>query len=66
MSQELSFFDVFSLFKYTILYGPTDNVDVMFIFTTTAERDASGAINLQSDMSVDMVTTFSLETHIHF
>jgi hypothetical protein len=64
--EELSFFDAFSFFKYSILYGPTDNVDVMFVFTTTADRNSDGTINYKSDGTAEMVTTFTLETHMHF
>lgn len=62
---KLSFFDAFSLFKYSILYGPTDNVDVLFVFTTTADRNSNGSVIYNNGLP-EMVTTFTLESHIHF
>ncbi len=64
--EALSFFDAFSLFRFTTIYGPTDNVDLLFIFTTTADRNSDGSVIYNSDGTAEMVTTFSLETRVHF
>ena len=50
----------------TTIYGPTDSVDILFIFTTTANRNNDGTVIYNTDGTADMVTMFTIETQIHF
>ena len=46
--------------------GISDNVDIIFLFTTTADRDNDGDIIYNSDGRPETVTTFTIQTDIHF
>jgi hypothetical protein len=64
--RQLSVFDENAVFQASLIYGASDNVDIILLMTMTATRDEEGSIEYTDDLTPKMSTTFSIETHVHF
>lgn len=64
--RELSFFDEFTVVQASLIYGASDNIDIMLLMTMTATRDSEGKVEYESDLTPKVSTTFTIETHVQF
>jgi hypothetical protein len=64
--RKLSLFDEFSVIQASLIYGASDNIDIILLVTRTAARDSEGNVEYESDLTPRVTTTFTVETHVHF
>ena len=64
---DLSFLDAYSAVKTEVVYGVSENLDVIFLISTSLKRNPDGTIYFDPATYLpEVVNTFSFETQIHF
>lgn len=58
--------DEYTVLKGELVYGVSENVDLILLLSGAAARDDDGNVIYEDDGSQRMATTFSIETSVHF